>query len=1021
MSQVKQPPKYWRSLAELENDPEFLAAVEREFPSPLEHAPSSRERRRFLQVMGASFALAGLTSGCRWKEDNLMDFAKRPEGLVPGETRRYATTMEISGLATGLLAISYDGRPIKLEGNPAHPASLGAASAMHQASLLELYDPDRSQSPKHRGQKIEWAEVSKALREHAAKLRARNGQGLRVLMAHSSSPTLAEIEKQILARHPQAKIVRWEPLVYDEERSGTKLVFGKAHRVHLDLSKAQVILSLDADFISPMFPMGLAHARAFADRRDPDGASMNRLYVVESGYSHAGSMADHRLPLRSELIKAFAAALDAKVSAAVASPELGAAQQRPSAAFLSDPTIFRWLEAVSKDLIAHRGTSLVVAGPQQPAEVHALVARINAVLGNAGTTVWYSEETDADRPASLQALEQLVGEMNAGQVDTLFVIGLNPHYSAPADLDFAAAYAKVNTSIAVTSYEDETAKASVWHIPLAHFLESWNDTIAWDGTLGIAQPLIHPLFGGKTAAEVLALLFEDVFWESKGLVRRTHRASYGDERRWRKLVHDGVAQRGELEKKAPKVLPIPPISFSDRELGGLDVSNGQLELVLTACSKVYDGRWANNAWLQELPESFTKLSWGNAALFAPATAKALGVSDGTPVRLTVNGRSIELPAMIVPGQAPGSVRVALGYGRRSAGVVGGQAGDVEPVEPVGADAYKLRTRALYRFGGGLSVEPLGSPEALSTTQDVWAIDTVGREGTDARVPMLVREATLEEYKKHPEFAKHVVHHPPLRSLWQDPVTYDGHKWGMAIDLARCIGCSACITACQAENNIGVVGKENVGRGRELLWLRVDRYYRGAPDRAEISWQPLPCQQCENAPCEQVCPVGATLHSTEGLNDMVYNRCIGTRYCANNCPYKVRRFNFFNYHLDKTGPTPWHGAQNDRHRVKAMVFNPEVTVRARGVMEKCTFCVQRIQNTKIKAKNAKRPIADGEIQTACQQTCPTAAIRFGDLNDKQSQVAKQAAHARAYALLAELNNRPRVAYLARIRNPNPELA
>ncbi|MBK7579201.1 MAG: TAT-variant-translocated molybdopterin oxidoreductase [Myxococcales bacterium] len=1017
MSQVNDKPEYWRSVAELENDPEFLATVEREWRVPLDQEPGSPERRRFIQVMGASFALAGL-SGCRWKEDKLIDFAKRPEGLVPGEARRYATTMEIGGQAVGLTATSYDGRPVKLEGNSAHPASLGAATVWHQASILELYDPDRSQSVQKGGQKSDWAAFSAAFKEQVSKLRGAGGKGLYILTGPSSSPTLAALEKQVATKYPQAK---W--LVYgavangDEERAGTKLAFGKPQRAHLDCAKAKVIVSLDADFIGPSFPMGIPNARAVAAGRNPDGP-MNRLYVVESAYSHAGSMADHRLALRSELVKAFAAALDAAVSAgANAAAEFGPAQPKPSAAFLNDAKVAKYLAALAKDLVAHRGSSLIIAGPHQPAEVHALAARMNTLLGNVGTTVSYTET--AESPSMLEQLKTLVADLNSGQVDTLVVLGENPVYTAPVDLDFGAAYAKAKTSVAVTSYVDETAKVSSWHVPLAHYLETWGDTRSWDGTLAIGQPLIAPLFGGKAAIEIVGMLTEDVFWSAKDLVRRTHKETHTDERKWKRLVQVGVAP-ARTEVTAPKLGPIAAVKLEGGEAGGLEAQNGQLELVLVACSKVYDGRWANSSWLQELPESFTKLTWGNAALFAPATAAALNITDGTPVRLSVGGQNIELPAMIAPGQAAGSVKVALGYGRLSAGIVGGQAGDIAPTTPVGANAYKLRSTKLYRFGSGLSVQGIGSAEKLATTQDVHAIDTTGREGTDSRVHMLVREGTLEEYKKEPEFAKHVVHHPPLLQLWDEPVKYDGHKWGMAIDLAKCIGCSSCITACQSENNIAVVGIDNVKRGRELLWLRVDRYYSGKADDAGVVWQPLPCQQCENAPCEQVCPVGATMHSREGLNDMVYNRCIGTRYCANNCPYKVRRFNYFNFHLDKVGPTPWHGMENDRHRVKAMIFNPEVTVRSRGVMEKCTFCVQRIQHTKINAKNAKRAIKDNEIQTACQQTCPTGAIAFGDLNDKQSAVAKDTDKPRAYQLLDELNNRPRVSYLARIKNPNPEL-
>jgi MoCo/4Fe-4S cofactor protein with predicted Tat translocation signal len=1023
MSQVNDSSrnKYWRSFAELEDDPEFREMVTREWRVPLDQEPGEPARRRFLQIMGASFAFAGLATGCHWKEDKLVDFAKRPENLIPGEPRYYATTMEIAGDAVGLVATSADGRPVKIEGNPAHPASRGAAGVWHQASLLGLYDPDRSQRLLHAGKAAEHAELSSFVSEQAKVLAAAGGKGLWVLSGRSSSPTLEDMKKRLVAKYPAAKWVEYEPIAGDEVRLGTKLAFGKPQRVHIDVARADLVLSLDGDFIGPGFPMWLANARALAATRMPDSGKMSRLYVVESSYSHAGSVADHRLPLRAELVKAFAAALDAQVSAAAgAAAEFGPAQPKPGAKFLTDAKVDKFLQVVAKDLVEHRGRCLIVAGLHQPPEVHALAARLNSVLGNVGNTVWYTEESDPERPAASDQLKELVSALSGGSVELLLVLAQNPVFTAPSDLGYAAAHAKAKTSIALSDYVDETAKASTWHVPHAHWLETWSDTLSHDGTLAIAQPLIAPLFAGKSAPELLSLLTEASAMVGKDLVRRTHQAAYADARRWKRLVHDGAAVPAPADRTAPKLEPQKPVSFDARELGGLELANGELELVLAADAKIYDGRWANNAWLQELPEPFTKLSWQNAALFAPETAKAVGVTDGTPVRLSVNGASIELPAMVIPGQAPGSVKVTLGYGRLSAGVVGGNNGDVTPTDPVGANAYLLRSTKLHRFGGGLQVASLGEAQKLPTTQDVHAIDAVGSEGREERVPNLVREGTLEEFKKTPEFAKQEKHHAPLLNLWTDPIVYDGHKWGMTVDLGKCIGCNACVTACQAENNVAVVGRENVMKGREMLWLRVDRYYRGEPEEAEVSWQPMPCQQCENAPCEQVCPVGATMHSKEGLNDMVYNRCIGTRYCANNCPYKVRRFNYFNYHLDKVGPTPWHGSVNDRQRVRAMVFNPEVTVRARGVMEKCTFCVQRIQSVKIKAKNAKRQLTDGEIRTACQQTCPTQAISFGDLNDNSSEVTKLSEGNRGYKLLDELNDRPRVTYLARVKNPNPEL-
>ncbi len=891
MSQVKsQKPKYWRSLAELENDPEFAEVVQREWRVPLDQEPGDPERRRFLQVMGASFAFAGLTSGCRWKEDKMVDFAKRPDGLVPGEARYYATSMDLSGLAVGLIATSYDGRPIKLEGNPKHPASQGAAWVWHQASLLELYDPDRSQHPTKDGKKAEWTELVEFAKEHFAKLKEGGGSGLYVLSGVSSSPSLADMRRRLLEKYPQARWVTWEPLATDESDLGTKLAFGKPHRVMLDVGKADVILSLDGDFIGPAYPNGLANARAFAERHSPDAPSMNRLFVVEPIYSHAGSVADHRLAIRAAQVKAFASALDAVITSAVGGgAEFGAAQGRPTAAFLDDKKVAKFLEKVAKELVGSKGKGLVVTGDRQPPEVHALVARINAMLGNAGQTVWYEESPES--PPHAEDIKTLVGDLGANKVDTLIVLGQNPLFTAPADLGFEAAFKNAKTRIALTTFEDETAKASTWHVPMAHWLETWGDTLAWDGTLAIAQPLIAPLYGGKSALELLSLAVDAAPMPGKDLVRRTHKGAYADDRKWRRLVHDGAGETPKSERIAPKAQALTGFTFEPHELGGLEAEGNNLEVVFATDAKIYDGRWANNAWLQELPDPFGKLTWGNAVTLSPDTAKKLGASDGSPVSLTLDGKSIELPVMIAPGQARGTARVTLGYGRLSAGIVGGNNGDVTPTEPVGANAYPLRTSKALRFATGGSLRVTGERQYLATTQDVHAIDVVGEEGTNDRVGELLREGTLEEYKKEPAFAQHAVHHPPLLSLWRDPVAYEGHKWGMAIDLSRCIGCNACITACQSENNIAVVGIENVKRGREMLWLRIDRYYKGEAEDAEIGWQPLPCQQCENAPCEQVCPVGATMHTSEGLNDMVYNRCIGTRYCANNCPYKVRRFNY----------------------------------------------------------------------------------------------------------------------------------
>jgi molybdopterin-containing oxidoreductase family iron-sulfur binding subunit len=1013
-------PRFWRSFAELQNRPEFRALLEREFAAPPPDAPlNAPERRRFLQLMGASLGLAGV--GC-WHEDKILPLSRRPEETVPGTTKKFATAMEIDGVAVGLHATSYDGRPIKVDGNPLHPESLGGADAIHQASVLGVYDPDRSDKPWKRGggsaTPSSWDAFAAFAAQHFGKLKGARGYGLRVLAERSSSPTLAALRKRFLEVYPQARWVTFEPTASDAVRAGSMLAFGKAYRTLIDASQARVILTLDADLFAANFPGHLAHARNVARGRSPDG-DMNRLYAIEPNYSFIGGMADHRLGVRAEHVKAIAAALDAKISEVV-KPDaaLGPAQPAPKAEVLNEARVAKFLDALVKDLVANASKSLVVAGPSQPAEVHAVVHRINALLGNVGHAVRYVDDPDADSGSDLAGLKQLTDELNRDRVETLLILGGNPAYASPGDIAFGDAIGRAKTSIHLSLYDDETSQRASWHVNAAHYLESWGDVRAWDGTVTIVQPLIAPIYGGRSSIELLALLV-DAPGKAVDLVKATH-VTLHDERAFRRAVHDGVVAGSAYTPVLPTPVALKPFAFGERELGGKRLANGQLEVTFGPCPKVFDGRFANLAWLQELPDPFTKMTWDNAALIAPATGEELGVVDGDPCTVTVGGKSVTLPALWVPGKAEGSIHLALGYGRKAAGHVGGDARS--EVASVGVNAYALRTTAGYHAGGGGSIAHSDADlPRLSTTNDFYNIDKIGREGAEERAPELVREATLAEYKKDPHFVDtREEPHPPLLNLWVPPVSYEGHRWGMAIDLNKCTGCAACITACQSENNIPVVGKKNVAMGREMLWLRVDRYYQGEPENAKVTFQPIPCQQCENAPCEQVCPVGATMHSHEGLNDMVYNRCIGTRYCSNNCPYKVRRFNYFNYNLDVIGMTPYTPTDDPKMKVKSMVFNPDVTVRSRGVMEKCTFCVQRIQNAKIKAKNAKQGIPDGTIRTACQDTCPAEAIVFGDLNDGSSRVAAQHNVPRAYELLGALNNHPRVRYLGRVRNPNPEL-
>jgi MoCo/4Fe-4S cofactor protein with predicted Tat translocation signal len=982
---------YWRSLGELRGDPEFRALLEAEFPA--EDGAAGISRRRWLQLMGASFVLASAAS-CRWEKREILPFDKRPADRTPGEFQRFATSMDVGGAALGLIVTCVDGRPIKVEGNPLHPYSLGATNVYAQAAILELYDPDRSANivqKTDQGDEVKsWDEFAAFAQSHFGELRKTGGQGLAVLSEISTSPTLAAQRKRLQAEFPKAVWMEYDPLGH---QSGDV-------REHLHLDKAEVIVSLDADLFGD-HPAAVKLAHDFAATREAADGKMSRLYVVETCYSLTGVMADHRLPLRGAEVAQFARMLHKAIDGLSNGM---AAMEQPKG-----PSVLKFLSVAANDLLAHKGKCLVVVGCGQSEEVDLVVRDINRMLDNIGKTVDYAQVPTPNRQAQIDELKSLVADMNAGKIKTVLMLGGNPTYNCPADIDFPAALEKVPTTIHLSLYRDETSRQCAWHLPQAHFLESWGDARAYDGAYCLVQPMIEPLHGGRSAIELLAMIEDGTPTKtSLDLVQATAKEIIGPndfDRRWRDALHAGLLPGGAGKTADVEPLKAPPEVgvFSKTE-----IENGNLELVFRTSPGLYDGRFGNIGWLQEMPDPITRVTWDNTAVMSPATAAKLGVEQNTIVRLKFKGRELEVPAYILPGQADGTVAVALGYGRTAAGLVGGSVH--EGVPPVGANAYKLRTSDAMYFGTGLTVEATGKKYVLAAVEDHFAIDRVGREGQKQRLGELVREATLEEYKKHPDFAKHVVHHPPLDSLWQEH-EFDGHRWAMTIDLAKCTGCGACVVACMAENNVPVVGRERILRNREMHWLRVDRYFRGGVDNPQIVLQPVACQQCEMAPCEAVCPVAATVHSKEGLNDMVYNRCVGTRYCANNCPYKVRRFNFFNYHKQY---------EEARNEILKMASNPQVTVRSRGVMEKCTYCVQRIQAVKIEAKNARRQIEDGEIKTACQQVCPAGAIVFGDLSDRQSEVARSKVCDRSYDMLGELNVKPRTSYLARIRNPNPEL-
>jgi MoCo/4Fe-4S cofactor protein with predicted Tat translocation signal len=970
--------RYWRSLEELADSEEFLELLHKEFPRQAAPLLADLDRRQFLKLMGASLALAGLAGCTRQPTETIVPYVRMPEGIVPGQPLYFATAIPIGAVATGVLVESHVGRPTKIEGNPLHPASLGATDALVQASVLALYDPDRSQVVRHVDEILPWAAFDDAIGATVEAQARAQGAGLRILTGSVTSPTLAGQLREILARFPGARWHQYEPVSRDAARLGSRIAFGRPLDPVYRFERADVVLSLDADFLGS----GAGVARYIRDfvsrRRLRDGsAEMNRLYVAESTPTSTGAKADERLPLRASEIEGFTRALAGALGLAVAGSDGGG----PRAA---------WLDAVAADLAAHRGRSLVVAGGEQPPAVHALAYAINAKLGNLGETLVLIEPVDEEPVDQTDSLRALVADMRSGAVEVLLILGGNPVYDAPADFDFAGALDAVRLRIHLGLYDDETSRLCHWHLPEAHALESWGDARAYDGTVTILQPLIAPLYGGRSSHEVLATVAGSAERSGYEILRAAWqvRAGGGDfERFWKRALNDGLVAGSARSPRTAALRSDWAAAIGDAPPPAAQ-AGGDLEIVFRPDPAVLDGRFANNGWLQELPRPQTKLTWDNVAALAPATAERLGVRSGDVIELVVGDRRVAGPAWILPGHAPDSVTVTLGYGRTHAGQVGND---------VGFDVYRIRTSDAPWFATGLEIRKTGETRKLACTQDHHSLE--GRA--------IVRTATLDEYRGDPDFAGKMGDSPPLDDTLYPNHPYDGAAWGMAVDLNACVGCNACIVACQSENNIPVVGREQVAMGREMQWIRVDRYWSGDLEDPRTDYQPMLCQHCERAPCEVVCPVNATVHDREGLNVMVYNRCVGTRYCSNNCPYKVRRFNFFLYQ-------DWETESLKLQR------NPDVTVRSRGVMEKCTYCVQRISYGRIQARKESRPVRDGEIVTACQQVCPADAIVFGDVHDPESRVARLKAEPRDYSVLAELNTRPRTTYLASVRNPNPAL-
>jgi MoCo/4Fe-4S cofactor protein with predicted Tat translocation signal len=980
--------EYWRSLEELAETPKFRSFLEREFPVGASEWNDPVGRRRFLKLMSASIALAGATACTIQPTEHVVPYVKPIEGLVPGQPTFYATAFPLHGIGEGLLVESHEGRPTKIEGNANHPGSLGAASVQAQASILGLYDPDRSQTVTYLGNSWTWGEFLNQSKNALDAQRGKQGTGLRILTETVTSPTLAAQLKALLTEYPNARWHQYESCGRESARAGAMLAFGQPVNTVYHFDKADIVLSLDSDFLTSG-PGFLRYARDFMGRRRlTDGSrEMNRLYVVESTPSPTGAKADHRLRLRHSEIAQLARAVAAGLGA---SGGEAAAPDNPRIA---------WIKAVVNDLGSHRGKSIVIAGDRQPPEVHALAHAINQELGNVGETVVHTEPLEAKPVNGLESITELTRDIESGLVEMLVIIEANQVYGAPVDLDFGKKMAKVPLRIRLGLYNDETSELCHWHLPEAHYLEAWSDIRGYDGTVSILQPLVTPLYYGKSPHELLATLLNAPEQNGRQIVQDYWKSgpsgsSSGDfDKTWQGWLEEGVIPNTALN----------PMSVSvkgDWSQGLTRNSPSSLDIVYRPDPNVVDGQFANNGWLQELPKPITKLTWDNAALMSAGTAVKVGLTthdrphaaNGKMVSLETGGRRENFPVWVVPGHADDSVTVFLGYGRKRAGNV---------ATGIGFNAFNILSSGAPLFATDLKAQPTGDFYELAPTQEHFSL-----EGLEDR--HIVRTANLETYAKRPDFAQREGENPPQDLSLFPSYEYKGYAWGMAIDQQSCVGCNACVIACQSENNIAIVGKEQVINNREMHWLRIDTYLKGEVESPETYFQPMLCQHCERAPCELVCPVNATVHDAEGLNVQVYNRCIGTRYCSNNCPYKVRRFNFFLYG-DWTTPS------------LKMLRNPDVSVRSRGVMEKCTYCVQRIMEAKIQSEKEDRQVRDGEIVTACQATCPTEAIVFGNINDPSSRVSKLKNEPRNYAVLAELGTHPRTTYLASVRNPNPEIA
>lgn len=955
---------YWRSREQLAEAPEWKALAQREFANEASELIDPVSRRNFLQFMTASMGLAGLQA-CRRPVQQILPYTRTPEDVIPGVAQHYASSFSMGQHSFGLLVESHEGRPTKVEGNPDHSSSFGGTNAYAQALVLDLYDADRSQAVLNKGKKATWADFSAF-----AKTLPADGAGVAVLSETIASPTLAAQSKAFLAKYPKAIWAQYDPLNSDNALAGAKLAFGSAVRAHADYEKADVIAAFGADFLHE--GESLAASRQWAKRRKPD-SQMSRLYVVEGQFTVTGAAADHRVRVQTRQVFDVLRAVAAELTKAGLPVDPAVKDAVASAKFENE----KFVKALAKDLLAKKGKAVIVVGDAQPAAAHALAHTLNLALA---APVTFTAVPDYQATEQAEQLKALVDSL--GSVTTLIILGGNPAYNLPFDVKFEERVKKIANVVHLSDRVDETSALAGWHLPRSHAFEAWGDTISFTGQVAPVQPLIEPLYDTKSDIEVVSILNGNSDKRGYDLVRATYSDRLDAEAFWRRSVHAGVFAGTQLAAVTPTLttkwtaaLAAPP-------------AKAELELQFVVGS-IYDGRFANNSWLQESPDPMSKLVWDNAALLSAKTAAEMSVKNGSVIKISYKGQSLDAPVWVQPGQPDKTISIALGYGRSKVGLVG---------ENVGVNAYKLRHSAAPWFDGSVTAAPVaGATYKLVSTQDHGSME--GRP--------VVRERNLPEFQRDPGFARKMVQHPKLQSLFKEHDYTKGHQWSLIVDLNSCVGCNNCAVACQAENNIPVVGKDQVSRGRYMTWIRLDRYFEGSEEEPHVVHQAVMCMHCENAPCEQVCPVGATIHSPEGLNDIAYNRCIGTKYCLNNCPYKVRRFNFL----------AWH--ETEPEKIK-MQHNPNVTVRMRGVIEKCTYCVQRINAGKIKEKTSKVAMKDGDVTPACAQACPSGALTFGDLLDPNSRVAQLGKDPRNYGMLEELNTKPRTTYLAKVRNLNPEL-